>query len=258
MNRTTVIRRAIYEGDRQLRRAAARFGEEFREARRDTGLSQAAVARAIGIGRSTICRMEAGHAGVAPRVRARAAAMVGAEFRMVIYRTSAPLIVDAAQARIVEMLIATCHPTWRAIVEAPVPGPGHRSSDIRLQRCNDVVLVEVVSHVGRWEECIRELHQKREAVAASLPLGCACHVLLVLPATQHHRALARAHPATIEAAFPAPAHALREALTGEDVAWPGDGILWVSAGREPRLVAPTTPAPARQRARPPRPSDRPQ
>jgi hypothetical protein len=43
-SRTSTSRTAIHEGDRQLRRAATRFGEEFRLMRLRTGVSQAAVA----------------------------------------------------------------------------------------------------------------------------------------------------------------------------------------------------------------------
>ena len=59
-NRSGTSRTAIHEGDRQLRRAGTRFGEEFRLIRLRTGVSQAAVARAIGVDRASICRIEAG------------------------------------------------------------------------------------------------------------------------------------------------------------------------------------------------------
>jgi DNA-binding XRE family transcriptional regulator len=64
-----------------------------------TGVSQAAVARAIGVDRATICRMEAGNPNVADRTRARAGAVLGADFRLAIYPAGAPLIHDAAHAR---------------------------------------------------------------------------------------------------------------------------------------------------------------
>ena len=101
-SRTSTSRTAIHEGDRRLRRAATRFGEEFRLIRLRTGVSQAAVARAIGVDRATICRMEAGLPAVSDRTRARAAAVLGADFRLAVYPDAAPLIHDAAHARLVE------------------------------------------------------------------------------------------------------------------------------------------------------------
>lgn len=44
----TVRRDAIHSGDRELRRTARRFGEDFREVRLRIGVSQSAVARAMG------------------------------------------------------------------------------------------------------------------------------------------------------------------------------------------------------------------
>jgi transcriptional regulator with XRE-family HTH domain len=231
-----ILRRATYEGDRQLRRAAVRVGEDFRQLRLRAGVSQAAVARAIGVERSVICRLEAGCPSVSPRIRARAAAVVGADFRMSVYADASPLLADAAQARIVELLLATRHSTWRASVEAPVPGPGRRCSDVRLDRGRDVVLVEVETRVRRWEELLRELHDKRAAVASGLS-DRHCHVLLVLPWTGHHRQLVATHPATVRATFPAPGAALLAALTDGETTWPGDGLLWSVMSGVPRLRA---------------------
>jgi transcriptional regulator with XRE-family HTH domain len=236
------IRTAIHEGDRQLRRTATRFGEESRLIRLRTGVSQAAVARAIGVDRATICRMEAGDRTVADRIRARAAAVLGADFRLGLYPNAAPLIRDAAHAGLVEALLRLRHPSWRAKVEAPVPGTGRRSTDLRLDRGDATVLLEVETHVHALEAIIREGEDKRSAVAAAVAAdadfaaagaGLRVHVILVLPPTRHHRTLVAAHPRTIEAAFPTSTADIRRALTSADVPWPGDGILWLGAGVRP-------------------------
>ena len=231
------IRTAIHEGDRQLRRTATRFGEESRLIRLRTGVSQAAVARAIGVDRATICRMEAGDPTVADRIRARAAAVLGADFRLGLYPDAAPLIHDAAHARLVEALLRLRHPSWRAKVEAPVPGTGRRSTDLRLDRGDATILFEVETHVHALEAIIREGEDKRSAVAAAVAAGAATgrrvHVILVLPPTRHHRTLVAAHPGTIKSAFPASTADIRRALTSADVPWPGDGLLWLGAGIRP-------------------------
>ena len=236
------IRTAIHEGDRQLRRTATRFGEESRLIRLRTGVSQAAVARAIGVDRATICRMEAGDLTVADRIRARAAAVLGADFRLGLYPDAAPLIHDAAHARLVEALLRLRHPSWRAKVEAPVPGTGRRSTDLRPDRGDATILFEVETQVHTLEAIMREGEDKRSAVAAAVAADAdfdaagaerRVHVILVLPPTRHHRTLVAAHPGTIEAAFPASTADIRRALTSADVPWPGDGILWLAPGIQP-------------------------
>jgi DNA-binding XRE family transcriptional regulator len=82
---TAINRSATHEGDRQLRRSCVRFGEEFREIRLRAGVSQAAVARAIGVARSVICRLEQGDPDVAPRICARARRGARREVRISIY-----------------------------------------------------------------------------------------------------------------------------------------------------------------------------
>lgn len=232
---TNVLSRAaIHEGDRQLRRTCIRFGEEFREIRLRAGVSQAAVARAVGVARSVICRIEQGDPDASPRIRARAAAALGADLRISIYAEAAPLIHDAAHARIVEAVLALRHPRWQATVESPVPGPGRRSSDIRLDHALDIVLLEAESRVRALEAIIREGAEKRAAVAAVAAVAATnspdrrVHVVLVLPPTRHHKALVAAHPGIVATAFPASSDALRSALADPWAPWPGDGILWLA------------------------------
>lgn len=221
-------REAIIEGDRVVRRTAARFGDEFREQRLRIGATQAAVARAIGVDRSVMARMEGGDPAVSNTIRARGCAVLGADFRLALYPERTPLIFDAAHARIVERLLATRHSRWRPTVEMPVPGPGRRSVDVGLASGLDVVLLEIESRARRLEQLVRELHAKREAAQATARSGVRVHVVLVLPPTRHHQALVRALPTTIRTAFPVPSPVLRRALESATERWPGDGILWLA------------------------------
>ena len=230
--RSGLSRLAIHDGDRQLRRTCARFGEEIREIRLRAGVSQAALARAIGVSRSVVCRMERGEPNVSAQIRAHAVSALGGDLRIAVYPGSGPLIHDAAHARIVEAILTRCHPTWRPTVESPVPGSGRRSTDLRLDRRDDIVLMEVETHVRALEAIIREGTEKRAAVAETAQRGRRIHVVLVLPPTRHHRALVRAHPGIVAAAFPADPEALARALSAPAIDWPGDGILWVSAPRK--------------------------
>ncbi|MFZ5854611.1 MAG: helix-turn-helix domain-containing protein [Chloroflexota bacterium] len=250
-----IRRAALNAADRQLGRTARSFGDDFRAIRLRTGVSQAAVARAIGIDRAVICRLEAGDPGVSPTVRARAGAVLGATFKFALYDDGEPMIRDAAHARIVERLLAIRHRRWRVTVEAPIPGPGpgRRSSDLRLDHGPDIVLVEVETRIGRLEEIIREQQSKRAAVQEAIDratdgaadrvteratgtpshraLDPRVHVLLVLPPSRHHTTLVRTHPETIRAAYPVPSAQLRGALAASSGNWPGDGLLWLAATR---------------------------
>jgi transcriptional regulator with XRE-family HTH domain len=226
-------RTAIHNGDRELRRTSARFGEEFREIRLRAAVSQAAVSRAVGVSRSVICRIEQGDPDVSQRTRARAAAALGADFRLSIYAEAAPLIQDAAHARLVEAVLKLTHGSWLVTVEAPVPGPRRRSSDIRLDRGPDIILIEVETRVRALEAIIRECAEKRASVAGISRKEQALHVVLVLPVTRHHRSLASAHPRIVSAAFPAASEAIVSALGDQAEGWPGDGILWLPTARAP-------------------------
>jgi len=232
----SILKRAVIDGDRRLDRDAHRWGEEFRELRLRAAATQAAVGRAIGVTRSVICRLESGDTTVSPHIRARAAIVVGGDSRTAIYGGASPLLYDAAHARIIERVLALRHRRWRPTLEAPVPGPGRRSTDIRLADMRDIVLMEVESHIRRLEAGLREWQDKRSSVSAALePDGVTTarvHAVLVLPPTRHHRALVRELRSAIDAAFPVPSDMLLEALRSERGPWPGDGILWVAGGRD--------------------------
>jgi DNA-binding XRE family transcriptional regulator len=244
-----VIRAAVYQGDRELRRAASRAGDELRAHRLRAGLSQAAVARAIGISRSVICELEQGDPSISLTIWSRVTALLGGDLRIGVYAMGQPLLYDAAHARIVERLLRACHERWRVTVEATIPGPGGRSSDIRLEHDGDVVLVEVESRINRLEEIVRECHAKRQAVATA-ELAKRVHVALAIPRTNHHRLLVEANWSTFAAAFPVDGEALERALADPSIAWPGDGLIW--APRGPSERTPTS-SPGRRPRRAPGP-----
>ena len=222
------------EGDRQARTQAHRLGIELAALRLRAGISQAAVGRALDIDRTVISRLERGDPQVGLPIRFRVAALLGAELRVSAYAQSGALIRDAAQARYAECVLALADRRWRRTVEASVPGNARMSVDLRLDSPTLTILVEVESRVGSLEEIIRELHMKRAAFASSAPPDRSIHVVLVLPATRHHRAIAAQHPETIEAAFPGASASMEAALKDINLAWPGDGILWLPGARASR------------------------
>ncbi len=226
-----VNRIALRDAERALRHQSTRMAEEIRALRIRAGLSQAAVAREVGVSRSAISKLELGYPGSALRLRFRVATVLGGDLRLSLFAESGPHIRDTAQARIVEWLLIQADPARRPTVEATVPGPGRRSVDLRFDGPADIVLIEVETHVASLEEIIRELHSKREAVAQAIAQAGSpargIHVVLALPSSRHHRSIVRAHPRIITAAFPISSIRLARALTDSLVDWPGDGILWI-------------------------------
>ena len=182
-----------------------------------------------------ISRLELGDPRVGMTTRFRVAALLGADLKLSAYTRSGPLIRDAAQARIVESVLAGIDRRWRRTVEAHVPGADRRSIDLRLHGPAGVVLCEVESRVGSLEEIIRELHAKRDAVRAARreASGRPIHAVLILPTTRHHLEIVRHHPRTILAAFPMPPAAVEAALKDATIPWTGDGILWTRVAARP-------------------------
>jgi transcriptional regulator with XRE-family HTH domain len=221
----TVRREIVRNGIRRLRQQAQRNGEHLRALRQRANVSQAAVARAIGVHRSVISRLESGDPSVGLAIRCMAAELLGAEISLTAYTIDSPRIHDRAHARLVERLVRSAHSAWRIQPEAPVLGPVRRSVDLRLDGETDIVLFEVESRFSRVEEIMRECRAKADAVAATAG-GRRVHVVLVLPRTRHNRAVVAAARETLRHAFPVESTELLAALTGGGP-WPGSGILWL-------------------------------
>jgi transcriptional regulator with XRE-family HTH domain len=217
------------EAQRLARLDATRIGDEFRQLRLGLGVSQSAVARLVGVSQSSISDLERGDPTVGLVVRRRAAIVVGADLRINLYPGATPLIHDASHARIIEHLLVRRHRIWRADLEARVPGLVRASTDVRLSKPGTIVLIEVETHVRRWEELLRRIFEKREQIRLRVPEGTNVFAALCLPPTRHHRRLVAELGESARAAFPVPPHQLRRALEG-GLDWPGDGILWVASG----------------------------
>jgi transcriptional regulator with XRE-family HTH domain len=207
--------------------------------RQRANVSQAAVARAIGVDRSVISRLESGDPSVGLAIRFVASELLGAELTLSAYTVDSPRIYDRAHARLVERLVRAAHEAWRVQPEAPVPGPGRRSVDLRLDGVDEIVLFEVESKLGRVEEIVRECQSKANDVAATAG-GRRVHVVLVLPPTRHNREVVAAARETLRHVFPHETPELLAALTGGGP-WPGSGILWLGVDDRTKRPAASTP-----------------
>lgn len=230
-----LLRRAVrLEADHLLRLEALAQGEALREQRLRLQIAQADVARAIGVSRSVISALERGDTGVSLEIRFRAAEVLGLRLRLPAYLDGTPRLYDRNHSLIIEHLLAIRHPRWRVELEAPVPGPGRRSTDVRLECGHDIVLTEVESMLRRWEQEAREIHDKARAVAEAVGPERRVHSLLVLPPTRHNRELIASLSGSVAAVFPADEGAIRRALTGSSEPWPGNGLLWLPPLRRSR------------------------
>jgi HTH-type transcriptional regulator/antitoxin HipB len=219
------------EAIRLARLDASRIGQELRELRLSLGVRQADVSRVVGVTRSVICELEAGDPTVGLEIRRRTAIALGADLRVNVYPGATPVLHDAGHLRIIERILATRHRRWGAETEVRVPGPGRASTDVRLSADRVIVLIEVETHVRRWDAVVRRCFEKRERVRDALGEQRAVFAVLCLPPTRHHRLLVAEFQESVQAAFPTPPHDLRSALEdGTD--WPGDGILWIAGGRD--------------------------
>lgn len=243
---TNLARRRVAEQRRAI-------GREIRLLREDAGITQARLARAAGISRAHLCGIESGESEASLAALTGLSEALGASVSIRLYPGTGPRIRDHLQATIVEAMLRQLHQRWNRFLEVPVYRPVRGVIDVVLHEPASVQLVaaEVHSEIRRLEQLLRWANEKRNALpSAELWQFTATDArptlsgLLVLRSTHLTRSLVDQHPATFEAAYPAPAAAVWASLTAE-APWPGSGLLWASVrdgrarilDRPPRGVA---------------------
>jgi transcriptional regulator with XRE-family HTH domain len=152
----------------------AALTDELREARMAAGLTQRELARAVGVSRGHVSRVETRRArDMTLRGLTRHAAALGLRASIKLYPVGGA-IRDEAQARYVARFVARVGRAWRVVLEAAVPIPGDlRAVDILLeadQKRRDIgaqrlVIVVAATHANR-----RAVNEARPALAAALDL----------------------------------------------------------------------------------------
>lgn len=223
--------------DERRRRARTRLiresiGGEFRRLREDAALSQAAVAKSVGISPGHLCGIERGASEASTAVLVGIADVLGADLSVRAYPNTGPRIHDRIQSRIVEHLLGAVRPRWRTFVEVPVTRPARGYIDVVLADQADPLYVatEVSSEVRRLEQHLRWAQDKASSLPSAAlwsgaPPGAEVSRLLVLRSTRNTRDLAQRFPATLGAVYPARASDVFAAVCG-DGEWPGPGVLW--------------------------------
>ena len=228
--------RELARREREHRR---RIGRQVRETREDLGATQADLARAVGVDRSHVARVEAGTVGMSQSTHLAFAAALGADLSVRLFPTGSALIRDRFQAPIVETLIRSLDTSWTPRPEVPVGSQRRRVIDVVLVRGRLAIACEVHSELRRVEEVLRRASETERALGAEGTVEITSR-LLIIRSTAPTRAIARQFAATLGAAYPARAADAFDALAARERAWPGAAILWarLEAGRAELLRFP--------------------
>jgi transcriptional regulator with XRE-family HTH domain len=177
-------------------------GEEFKRARTGSGLSQLAVAEAVGISRPTYGRLERGIASGVPVERIAAiASVLGLEASLRLFPNGDP-IHDRAHVALLERLHARCHRSlvWRTEVPLPVAGD-LRAWDALIRGTHPVT-------ANQWRVGVEAETRPNDVQALDRRLalkerdGGADWTILLLLASRHNRSLLAAHGSVIRTRFP--------------------------------------------------------
>jgi transcriptional regulator with XRE-family HTH domain len=154
--------RPVDRGSRIAARALTRVGEEIRSARHQAGLSQAVLARAVGVHRSTIGRIECGEIpGVSMDLLARLCAVVGLDLSVRAYPRGEP-VRDAAHVALLGRLRSRLPADlpWRTEVPFPIPGD-LRAWDAVVGVPGGAIAVGAETRLSDTQALARRLAQKR-------------------------------------------------------------------------------------------------
>jgi transcriptional regulator with XRE-family HTH domain len=238
------IRRTAIAKRRDLLRSVS---TELRRLRLDTGLSQRAVARAVGIHHSHIAAIEAGADSPSLRTLARLATALGMDVSIRFYPSAGPRLRDHVQARMVEGVLRSIDPRWRPYLEVAVYRPVRGVVDLALAdpSVGQLAVSEHHSELRAADQQLRWAQLKAEAIASarSWPFGLTEDAttdvvrLLFLRNTERNRRTATELAATLATAYPASASATVAVLTGAAGRLPGHAVVWVTVdGTGARLL----------------------
>lgn len=206
--------------DRAARRASrflVEVGEELRRARRQRGISQAAIARAVGLSQSEVSRIENGRNQMVPLTSAaRILAAAGLDLSVRVYPGGAP-IRDIGQVKLLARLRAEIHSGLRWRTEVPIAGD-LRAFDAVIDGHGVQVAVECVTRLEDAQATERAINGKQRD--AAMP-----RLVLTLADSRHNRA-AVAAATSLREAFPLGSRAILAALrVGRQPA--GNGLIFL-------------------------------
>jgi hypothetical protein len=211
--------------DDRADRLAESLGKALRNARTNRLLTQAGAADVAGLSQSCWSALERGHGAAASmRVWERAGDAVQSDLRAYLERSSAADAPrDAVHLKNQELLARLSEGGgWTAQAEWSLGGAG--VADIVLRRASETALMELWNWFADVGDAFRSWDRKLERIGAgtagsSLVAGC-----WVIRATRRNRDLLAAHRTIFAARFP------------------GSGMAWLPALRDPTRPMPKKPA----------------
>jgi transcriptional regulator with XRE-family HTH domain len=217
---------------RRERQVWLHVGRQIEELRTEAGISRAVMARAAAIDPAYLLRIEAGRARPSARVLVAISAALGADLGIRLFPGSGPRVRDRFQAPMIEALLRSLAPVWRAQPEVPLP-KARGVADVVLDRSDISLGIEGECHseLRQLERVIRRSNEKTLALGELGTYGAVSNLLL-LRSTTGTRDIARLYEQTLRSAFPA---RMDEAVAslGDGAPWPGPALVWarVEGGR---------------------------
>ncbi len=184
----TTAERAINRGTQRASRSRTELAGEVRHSRVGYGLSQAEVARAAGISKSQLSRIERAQVQtVSVLVLARLLAVLGMELSARAYPAGQP-IRDKAHRALLERLRKAMPGSFVWTNERPLPAAGdQRAWDAAVKKDELRLVVEAETRLSDLQSVERRLRLKlRDDPSVD---GC----LLLLAETKHNRTVLRAN-----------------------------------------------------------------
>lgn len=217
--------RRVDVGTERGRDLVRQLGREIRDARRQHGLAQGTVGRAVGVTGPSVSRIERGLFNrVSVEQLARIMAVVGLELSARAYPAGEPLR-DAAHAALLADFSARIHRSLRVTLEVPLPIPGDQRAWDALVRGSDFrVAVEAETVPRDAQALIRRISLKaRDSDIDS--------VILLVRDTERTRRFLRESGPLLAAQFPMPGRRALELLAAG--AAPGGGAVVMLPKRRP-------------------------
>jgi transcriptional regulator with XRE-family HTH domain len=205
-------------GRRRGRELTAVVIAQLRDARLAAGLSQRAVAAAVGWSQQHYSRFETGRLSNIPlTVITVIASLLGLDASLTFHRVG-PALRDKGHQALIARFTRLLSPAWRVIREAPFPNLGDpRSWDALLRLANQLVGVEAETRIRDMQALVRRMRQRATAGGADV-------MVLVLSDSAHNRDLFHDLRAALGPDFATPPGELLIALRN-GLPLPGSGVV---------------------------------
>lgn len=191
----------------------------WRELRLAAGLTQATLARASGIARSTYADLERGRTVEVNLMRASiVSAALGQDLSLKLYPFGPP-VRDVAHLRLLSLFVDRLSTAWRVTHEAPIPIDGDRRAWDLLLEGPVSIGVEAETRPGDLQALERAIHLKQRDSGVT-------RVVFVVRGSKRNRLLIRELLPALRMAFPlGTAEVMRALHEGRDPGADGIAVL---------------------------------